>query len=82
MVSGYFSRNEAQQKHKGLSGCVPESFGALRLQLFAIITGFPGGSVDKESACSAGDYLQWRELPAVQETWVLPLGREDPWRRK
>ena len=81
MISGYFLRNEAQQKHKGLSGCVPERFGA-RLQLCAIIMGFPGGSVDKESACSAGDYMQWRGLPAVQETWVLPLGQEDPWRRK
>ena len=31
--------------------------------------GFPGGSVGKES-------------PAMQETWVQPLGREDPWRKK
>ena len=30
--------------------------------------GFPGGSVDKESAC------QCREM---QETWVQSLGRED-----
>ena len=58
--------------------CVPESLGALCLQLFAIKMGFPGGSVDKESACNAEDYLQWRGLPAMQETWVLLLGREDP----
>ena len=23
-----------------------------------------------------------KNLPAVQETWVQPLGREDPWRRE
>ena len=31
--------------------------------------GFPGVSVGKES-------------PAMQETWVQSLGREDPWRRE
>ena len=56
--------------------------------------GFPGSSAGKESACNAGDLVQflgqedpWRTslgaqvvkcLPSVQETWVQSLGQEDP----
>ena len=56
--------------------------------------GFPGGSVGKESVCSAGDpgliagsgrspgegiaYPLVKNPPAMQETWVPSLGWEDP----
>ena len=70
-----------------------------------VLLGFPDSSVDKESACNAGDPgsilgsgrstgegigypLQYssaflvaqlvKNLPAMQETWVQPLGWEDP----
>ena len=39
--------------------------------------GFLGGSVGKEFACNAGDRLQCRRPPAMQETWFWSLGRED-----
>ena len=69
------------------------------------LLGFPDSSVDKESACNAGDsdlisgsgrsagegigyplQYSWASLvahlvknpPAMQETWVRPLGWEDP----
>ena len=36
------------------------------------------GSVSKESIYNAGDCLQRRRLPAMQEAWFRSLGREDP----
>ena len=39
-------------------------------------TGFPGGSVDKESA--AIQETAHKRLSAVQETWVQSLDEEDP----
>ena len=40
-----------------------------------IFLGFPCGSADKESSCSAGDLSS---IPAVRETWVGKI----PWRRE
>ena len=49
--------------------------------------GIPGGSAGKEYTCSAGYPLQYswaslvdqlvKDLSAMQETWVRPLGWED-----
>ena len=39
---------------------------------------FSGGSHAKESACSADFLFQTRELSRVEESWVRPLGWEDP----
>ena len=41
-------------------------------QLWQGILGFPGSSDGKKAAQTV------RNLPAVQETWVQPLGQEDP----
>ena len=81
------------------------SWGCKKLDMTEKPDSFPGGSVGKESACSAGDpssspglgrsagegigyplQYSWASLvaqlvknpPAVWDTWVRPLGWEDP----
>ena len=75
----------------GDSGSIPESrrFPWRRERLPTLVfLGFPGGSDGKESTCNAEDLGSIpglgrpaqlvKNLPAMQETWVRFLGREDP----